>query len=260
MGDSELRTEDSLQTVKYLGKIFSPYARGIGIATVSIPFIFIHEKSSYFRSLKEPVRILWKRSKKGSRYNRCALSIHPRGLSIYEEIANGTYKSVWYDAIENISYCVAEPVYRRIFAWIARSTYSNELECHVVLCDTRRQARLLADLLAKTFYQTYQHRQEQIQQTLTPKSSKRCSVCDTISRQHQPSNRRVSLLINDDSMQDKQGIDDYEHISYHGPVIARAFVRGYEENSMHSSTHRSMDYDTTLADEDSIKPMEYYRR
>ena len=35
MSESELRSEDSLQTVKYLGKVFSPYARGIGIATVS---------------------------------------------------------------------------------------------------------------------------------------------------------------------------------------------------------------------------------
>lgn len=205
------------------------------------------------------MRILWKRSKKGSRYNRCALSIHPRGLSIYEEIANGTYKSVWYDSIENISYCVAEPVHRRVFAWIARSLYSNELECHVVLCDTRRQARFLADLLAKTFYQSYHHRQEQMQQTLSPKSSKRCSVCDTISRQRQ-SNRRLVSASNDNSIQDKQGMDDYEHISYPGSTIARAFVRGYEENSMQSSTHRSVEYDTTLADEESVRPIEYYRR
>jgi hypothetical protein len=42
-------------------------------------------------------------------------------------------------------------------------------------------------------------------------------------------------------------------------MVARAFVRGYEGNSMNSS-HRSIDYDTTLADEDSIKPFEYYRR
>lgn len=207
---------------------------------------------------KEPVRILWKRSKKGARYNRCALSIHPLGLSVYEEIANGTYKSVWYDSIENISYCVAEPVHRRIFAWIARSQYSHELECHVVLCQTRQQARFLAELLAKTFYQSYRYRQEQVH-SLTPKSPKSCSVCDTITRQQ--SNRRFSSLSNQDSMQDKQhGMDDYEHISYHGPMIARAFVRGYEDNSIQSSTHRSVEYDTTLADEESVKPMEYYRR
>ncbi len=35
MSESELRSEDSLQPVKYLGKIYSPYAHGIGIAVVS---------------------------------------------------------------------------------------------------------------------------------------------------------------------------------------------------------------------------------
>jgi hypothetical protein len=35
MSESELRTEDSLQSVKYLGKIHSPYSHGIGVAVVS---------------------------------------------------------------------------------------------------------------------------------------------------------------------------------------------------------------------------------
>jgi hypothetical protein len=145
---------------------------------------------------------------------------------------------------------VAEPYRHRIFAWIARSQYTNELECHVVLCQTRRQAHFLAELLAKTFYQSYHYRQEQSR----PLTSN-CSVCNTITRQQQQqqqSNNRSSLF----ETNDKQGIDDYEHISFPGPIIARAFVRGYEGNSMNSSSHRS----TTLADEESIRPMEYYRR
>jgi len=235
MSESELRSEDSLQSVKYLGKVHSSYSHVMGIAI-------------------EPVRILWKRSKKGSLYNRCAISIHPFGLCIYEEIANGTYKSVWYDSIENISYCVAEPLHHRIFAWIARSQYSNELECHVVLCKTRQQTRFLAELLAKTFYQSYFHQQKQINE-LTSNPTDHCSVCDTITRQKQSNNRS-----NDDHMDDKQELDDYEHISFNAPMIARAFVRGYEGNSMNSSSRRSIDYDTTLADEESIKPIEYYRR
>jgi hypothetical protein len=206
---------------------------------------------------KEPVHIIWKHSKKGAIYNRCAISIHPFGLCIYEEIANGTYKSVWYDSIENISYCVAEPLHRRIFAWIARSQYSNELECHVVLCKTRQQSRLLAELLAKTFYQTYRYRQQQQQILEMPtNSSTHCSVCDTIKRQ-QTNNH------NHNHMEDKQRNDDYEHISFQAPMIARAYVRGYEDRSINSSSRRSrrsIDYDTTLADEESIKPFEYYRR
>jgi hypothetical protein len=248
MGESELRSEDSLQSVKYLGKIPTSHAHGIGIAIVSYHFYSL--KNSFYFFHKEPVRILWKRSRRGLFYNRCALSIHPFGLCIYEEIASGTYKSVWYDSIENISYCVAEPYRHRIFAWIARSQYTNELECHVVLCQTRRQAHFLAELLAKKFYQSYNHRQEQNH----PPTSSNCSVCDTMTRQQQQrqSNNRLSLIENND----KQIMDDYEHITYRGPMIARAFVRGYGENSMNSSTRRSI----TLTDEDSIRPMEYYRR
>lgn len=35
MSESELRTEDSLQPVKYLGKVQSSYTHGIGVAIVS---------------------------------------------------------------------------------------------------------------------------------------------------------------------------------------------------------------------------------
>ncbi|CAF3468131.1 unnamed protein product [Rotaria sp. Silwood1] len=246
MNESELRCEDSLQSVKYLGKEPSLYARGIGIAI-------------------EPVRIVWARSKRGSLYNRCAISIDRFGLCIFEEIADGTYKNVWCDAIENISYCVAEPLHRRIFAWIARSQYSNELDCHVVLCKTSKQSRLLADLLAKVFYETYSYGQKRITH-LTPKLSNHCSVCDTMIRQQQLNN--PSLLNRNhfhqpcynDHIEEKQENNNYEHNSFQDSMVARAFVRSYEENSMNSSRHQSIDYDSILSDKKSIKPVEYYRR
>ena len=219
--------------------------------------------------MKEPVRIVWIRSKKGSRYNRCAISIHAFGLSIYEEIASGTYKNVWSDPIEDISYCVAEPLYRRIFAWIARSPHKNELECHVILCKTSKRARLLADLLAKSFHNSYLYRQQQQQLTTeTVSLSARCSVCDTIARQQQNSRMGSPLYrshsndynYKDDTEQNRRQVhDDCERVSYNPPNTARAFVRSYERNSINSSSRRSIDNDTTLGDEESIKPVEYYR-
>ena len=38
MSESELQSEDSLQSVKYLGKVHSLYAEGTGIAIVSHSF------------------------------------------------------------------------------------------------------------------------------------------------------------------------------------------------------------------------------
>jgi len=180
-------------------------------------------------------------------------------LCIYEEIANGTYKSVWYDTIDNISYCVAEPVYHRIFAWIARSTQSNALYCHVVLCKTRRQAGFLAELLAKTFYETYHLRQQQQQQqqqqhpiqNFPSKLPSNCSVCDTVRRRQHLNDTNID--------QQKYSNEDYEHISFREPTIARAYVHGYEGNSMTNTSRRSFDYDTALFDDDLSRPMEYYR-
>ena len=86
----------------------------------------------------------------------------------------------------------------------------------------------------------------------------RCSVCDTINRQQQSNNHFHHHHCNDD-IDEKQRNDDYEHIAFQPPTVARAFVRSYERNSINSGSRRSIDYDTTLADEESIKPVEYYR-
>lgn len=194
-------------------------------------------------------------------------------MSIYEEIANGTYKNVWSDAIEDISYCVAEPLYQRIFAWIARSPRTNELECHVLLCKTSKRARHLAELLAKAFHESYRYQQQQRAMETTSLSA-RCSVCDTIARQQPPEtgNRARPALFRSHShdhhfhdgaephrSSSQVLINDYERVPFNAPIIARAFTRGYEGNSITSSTRRSIDNDTTLADEESIKPVEYYR-
>ncbi len=222
---------------------------------------------------KEPVRLVWSRSKKGTRYNRCAISIHSFGLSIYEEITSGTFKNVWSDPIEDISYCVAEPLHNRLFAWIARSKHTNELECHVILCKTSKRARMLAELLAKSFHESYRYRQQYQQQQQqqqrvinTPSLSGRCSVCDTIARQQQNNRTRPGLFrshshdynYQDDFEHNRQRMhNDYERMSCNTPR-SRALTRGFERNSMNSS-RRSIDNDTTLADEESIKPVEYYR-
>ena len=48
MSESELRSEDSLQSVKYLGKLPTSHAHGIGIAIVSY----------YFNSLEDFILFL----------------------------------------------------------------------------------------------------------------------------------------------------------------------------------------------------------
>ena len=52
MNESELQSEDSLQSVKYLGKTPSPYPHGVGIAIVSkqFPLDLIEMKNHFYYS------------------------------------------------------------------------------------------------------------------------------------------------------------------------------------------------------------------
>ena len=226
---------------------------------------------------QESVRLVWIHSKKGAQFNRCAVSIHPYGFCLYEEIAAGTYKSAWSHAIEDISYCVAEPYHRRIFAWIARIKNTNLLECHAVLCKTSKRARLIAELLANTFYESYRYRQQEILASMAHPMT-RCSVCDTIVRQRQPLTSRSDLfptcsrlhpcednIVDDDDIDDdddnqQEGVNDYERISFHIPIMTRSPARIHEDNSIHSRSRQSANYESTVAEEESMKPVEYYRR
>lgn len=104
--------------------------------------------------------------------------------------------------------------------------------------------------------------------------STRCSVCDTMARQQQQqaSHHRTRPALSRSHSHDYNQRDDFEYNRHHpqqamhneyervasNARMARPFSRSLERNSMNSS-RRSFDNDTTLADEESIKPMEYYR-
>jgi hypothetical protein len=128
---------------------------------------------------------------------------------------------------------------------------------------------MLAELLAKAFNDSYRYRQQQQQRAVeTASLSARCSVCDTIARQEQTNRIRPSLFrshshdhsYNNEIEQNRHQLNnDYERVSFNAPRVARAFTRSHEGNSINSSSRRSIDNDATLADEESIKPVEYYR-
>jgi hypothetical protein len=213
---------------------------------------------------EEPVRQIWSRSRKGRHFNRCALTIHSSGLCIYEEIAHGTYKHAWSASIADISYCTAEPYRRRLFSWIARTKQTNELECHVVLCKTSEHARCLAQSLAQIFYQSYQIKQQDTS-TISMDCLLHCSVCHTIVQQLNKS-RSEAMSIDVDYLgkelsDSKTNTDHYEQIEMHTPsVIARHSHEQDHSRATLNVDHRSIDYDETLTDDDSIQMLEYYHR
>lgn len=116
------------------------------------------------------------------------------------------------------------------------------------------------------FYESYRSAQKR-RSDVTPNLSTRCSVCDTIVRQQQqPLNNNSFPYRNHPHRQsyhnlfDRQENNNYEQFAVHEPMIARAVVRNYEDNSVQNSSRQSFDYDSILSDKRSMKPTEYYQR
>ena len=70
----------------------------------------------------------------------------------------------------------------------------------------------------------------------------------------------MTTTIDDDDDDQQEGVNDYERISFHVPIMTRSPARAFEDNSINSRSRQSTDYETTIADEESMKPVEYYRR
>lgn len=122
------------------------------------------------------------------------------------------------------------------------------MECHLVLCKTRQRARFLADFLAKTFYESFQARQKK-PLDFSPPVSIDCFVCETVARH---ANRSI-----DDNQQPN---DDYERISLNLPVVNRISFENFDSYSIQTYSQQSLDYDATVADQESIRPMEFQRK
>uniref|UniRef100_A0A9J8BSH4 Low density lipoprotein receptor adaptor protein 1b n=1 Tax=Cyprinus carpio carpio TaxID=630221 RepID=A0A9J8BSH4_CYPCA len=75
----------------------------------------------------------------GKKLQKVTLKVSPRGIILYDSVSNQLIENV---SIYRISYCTADKMHDKVFAYIAQSQRNETLECHAYLCTKRKVVSL----------------------------------------------------------------------------------------------------------------------
>ncbi|XP_016401728.1 low density lipoprotein receptor adapter protein 1-B-like [Sinocyclocheilus rhinocerous] len=84
----------------------------------------------------------------GKKLHKVTLKVSPRGIVLYDSVSNQLIENV---SIYRISYCTADKMYDKVFAYIAQSQRNETLECHAYLCTKRKVAQAVTLTVAQAF-------------------------------------------------------------------------------------------------------------
>uniref|UniRef100_A0A671KSM7 Low density lipoprotein receptor adapter protein 1-B-like n=1 Tax=Sinocyclocheilus anshuiensis TaxID=1608454 RepID=A0A671KSM7_9TELE len=85
----------------------------------------------------------------GKKLQKVTLKVSPLGIILYESVSNQLIENV---SIYRISYCTADKMHDKVFAYIAQSQRNETLECHAYLC-TKRKVVSVSFRVAFEFWQ-----------------------------------------------------------------------------------------------------------
>uniref|UniRef100_A0A673IXU6 Low density lipoprotein receptor adapter protein 1-B-like n=1 Tax=Sinocyclocheilus rhinocerous TaxID=307959 RepID=A0A673IXU6_9TELE len=71
----------------------------------------------------------------GKKLQKVTLKVSPRGIILYDSASNQLIENV---SIYRISYCTADKMHDKVFAYISQSQRNETLECHAYLCTKRK--------------------------------------------------------------------------------------------------------------------------
>uniref|UniRef100_A0A4X2KX04 PID domain-containing protein n=1 Tax=Vombatus ursinus TaxID=29139 RepID=A0A4X2KX04_VOMUR len=71
----------------------------------------------------------------GKKLRKVTLKVSPRGIILHDSGTNELIENV---SIYRISYCTADKMHDKVFAYIAQNQQSESLECHAFLCSKRK--------------------------------------------------------------------------------------------------------------------------
>uniref|UniRef100_A0A673JMA8 Low density lipoprotein receptor adapter protein 1-B-like n=1 Tax=Sinocyclocheilus rhinocerous TaxID=307959 RepID=A0A673JMA8_9TELE len=83
-----------------------------------------------------------------TKLHKVTLKVSPRGIVLYDSVSNQLIENV---SIYRISYCTADKMYDKVFAYIAQSQRNETLECHAYLCTKRKVAQAVTLTVAQAF-------------------------------------------------------------------------------------------------------------
>lgn len=84
----------------------------------------------------------------GKKPAKVALKVSPQGIVLYDNLNNQLLENV---SIYRISYCTADKLHDKVFAYIAQNTLNGTLECHAFLCCKRKVAQAVTLTVAQAF-------------------------------------------------------------------------------------------------------------
>ncbi|XP_078423248.1 low density lipoprotein receptor adapter protein 1b [Cetorhinus maximus] len=128
-------TRESLQegmvfNLKYLGMTLVEQPKGEDMSSAAVRRIVAMAKAS------------------GKKFRKVSLTVSPRGIILHDGTSNELIENV---SIYRISYCTADKVHDKVFAYIAQSQLTETLECHAFLCTKRKQAQAVTLTVAQAF-------------------------------------------------------------------------------------------------------------
>ncbi|XP_035825352.1 low density lipoprotein receptor adapter protein 1-A isoform X3 [Aplysia californica] len=84
----------------------------------------------------------------GNKLKKTALTVSPRGISMVDMMTN----QVMFDiSIYRISFCTADKTHDKVFAYIARNTTNETMECYAFLCPKTKIAQAVTLTVSQAF-------------------------------------------------------------------------------------------------------------
>ncbi|KAM4724553.1 low density lipoprotein receptor adapter protein 1b isoform 2-T2 [Anableps anableps] len=116
--------------LKYLGVTMVEQPKGEELSAAAVKRIVATAKAS------------------GKKLQKVTLTISPRGIILYDSASNQLIENI---SIYRISYCTADKMHDKVFAYIAQSQHNETLECHAFLCSKRKMAQAVTLTVAQAF-------------------------------------------------------------------------------------------------------------
>ncbi|XP_063450011.1 low density lipoprotein receptor adapter protein 1 isoform X5 [Pan paniscus] len=116
----ETLLEGMLFSLKYLGMTLVEQPKGEELSAAAIKRIVATAKAS------------------GKKLQKVTLKVSPRGIILTDNLTNQLIENV---SIYRISYCTADKMHDKVFAYIAQSQHNQSLECHAFLCTKRKMTQ-----------------------------------------------------------------------------------------------------------------------
>ncbi|XP_069391706.1 low density lipoprotein receptor adapter protein 1b isoform X2 [Paralichthys olivaceus] len=126
----ETLLEGMVFQLKYLGVTMVEQPKGEELSAAAVKRIVATAKAS------------------GKKLQKVTLSVSPRGIILYDSASNQLIENI---SIYRISYCTADKMHDKVFAYIVQSQHNETLECHAFLCTKKKTAQAVTLTVAQAF-------------------------------------------------------------------------------------------------------------